>query len=209
MTKLLYIQASPRKERSHAIAAADAFVAAYREKDPAVEVTVLNVFDEQLPDFGADAVSGRYKLGQGIEATPEEKAAWEKVLRVIEQFKAADKYVFAVPMWNFGIPYRLKQYVDLVAHPTHTFGYNENGYFGLVTGKPAFVAYSRGGEYPAGTPYENYDFQKRYFETFLGFVGFTDISSVVVEPTLGGGPEVAAERRKAAMEKAAEIARTF
>lgn len=209
MTNLLYIQASPRGERSHSIAAADAFVAAYREKDPSVNVTVLNVFDADLPAFDGPGVSGRYKLGQGLEAMPAEKDAWDKVLKVIAQFKAADKYVFAVPMWNFGIPYRLKQYVDLVAHPTHTFGYNENGYFGLVTGKPAFVAYSRGGEYPVGTPYENYDFQKRYFETFLGFVGFTDITSVVVEPTLAGGPDVAVEKRKAAIKQAEELAKTF
>ncbi|GFM36188.1 FMN-dependent NADH-azoreductase [Desulfovibrio psychrotolerans] len=209
MTKVLYIQASPRKERSHAVAAADAFVEAYRRKDPAAEVTVVNVFDTALPPFDGPAVSGRYKLGHDLPATPEEKAAWDKVLGVISQFKAADKYVFAVPMWNFGIPYRLKHYVDLVAHPTHTFGYNENGYFGLVTGKPVFVAYSRGGEYPPGTPAENYDFQKRYFELFLGFVGFTNISSVVVEPTLAGGPDVAGEKRQEAMRKAAALADSF
>lgn len=209
MTKVLYIQGSPRKERSHAVAAADAFVAAYKEKDPAAQVTVLNVFDADLPDFDGAAVSGRYKLGHDIAATPEEKAAWEKVLKVIEQFKAADKYVFAVPMWNFGIPYKLKQYVDLVAHPTHTFGYNENGYFGLVTGKPVFAAYARGGEYPVGTPGEQYDFQKRYFELFLGFVGFTDVKSVVVEPTLAGGPDVAVEKRQAAIDAARELAKTF
>lgn len=209
MTKVLYIQASPRKERSHAVAAADAFVEAYRRKDPAAEVTVVNVFDTELPPFDGPAVSGRYKLGHDLPATPEEKAAWDKVLGVIAQFKAADKYVFAVPMWNFGIPYRLKHYVDLVAHPTHTFGYNENGYFGMVKGKPVFVAYSRGGEYPPGTPAENYDFQKRYFELFLGFVGFTNISSVVVEPTLAGGPEVAGEKRKVAMQQAAVLADSF
>lgn len=209
MTNLLYIQGSPRKDRSHALAAADAFVAAYREKDPAVQVTVLNVFDADLPPFDQHAVTGRYKLGQGLEATPEETAAWQRVLPVIEQFKAADKYVFAVPMWNFGLPYRLKQYIDLVAHPTHTFGYNENGYFGLVTGKPAFVAYSSGGEYPAGTPAENYDFQRRYFSFILGFLGFTDVTSVAVEPTLAGGPDVAKERRAAAIVRAKELAATF
>ncbi|WBF68694.1 NAD(P)H-dependent oxidoreductase [Desulfovibrio subterraneus] len=209
MSNILYIQASPRKERSHSIAAADAFIAAYKEKDPTAQVTVLNLFETKLPDFDADGVSGRYKLGQGLDATPEEKAAWDKVIEVITLFKAADKYVFAVPMWNFGIPYKLKQFVDLVAHPTHTFGYNENGYFGLVTGKPAFVAYSRGGEYPAGTPAENYDFQKRYFNFILGFMGFTDITTVEVEPTLAGGPDVAAERRKAAVAKAAELAGNF
>ncbi len=209
MTNVLYIQASPRGDRSHAVATADAFVAAYRRKDPDAKVTVLNVFEADLPEFNGPAVSGRYKIGHHEDATPQEKAAWEKVLKLIEQFKAADKYVFAVPMWNFGLPYRLKQYVDLIAHPSYTFGHDGKQYFGMVTGKPAFVAYARGGQYPSGTPAEAYDFQKRYFDFILGFLGFTDVTTVEVEPTMAAGPEVAKEKRQAAIQQAEELAATF
>jgi len=113
-------------------------------------------------------------------------------------------------MWNFGIPYRLKQYIDLLVQPSYTFAFDpEKGYSGLVTGKPAFVAYARGGEYAEGTEAAAFDFQKKYLETVLGFIGFTEIQSVVVEPTLHGGPEVAKEKREAAIEKARERALKF
>ena len=40
-------------------------------------------------------------------------------------------------------------------------------------------------------------------------MGFEDISSVVVEPTLQGGPEVAATKRQEAIDKAREMAADF
>jgi FMN-dependent NADH-azoreductase len=40
-------------------------------------------------------------------------------------------------------------------------------------------------------------------------MGFTDIRSVVVEPTLAAGPDVAAERRAAAIELARRMAGEF
>ena len=203
---VLYVQASPRGESSHSVTTANALIKELRTRQPEARIDTLNVFTDPLPEFNADGVSGRYKLGRGLPATPEETAAWKNVVDVIERFKAADTYVFAIPMWNFGIPYRLKQYIDLVAHPTHTFAVEDGQYKGLVTGKPAVVVYSRGGEYPENTPAEAFDFQKRYFETFLGFIGFTDISSIVVEPTLAGGPEIGEQKRAAAIAKARELA---
>lgn len=128
----------------------------------------------------------------------------------IQQFKAADKCVLATPMWNFSIPYRLKQYLDIIVQPTYTFGYTpEQGYSGLVTGKPIFVACARGGQYPPGTPGEAFYLQTKYLELIFKFIGFTDIRFVKVEPTLEAGPEVAQQKRAAAMAQAREMAKDF
>jgi FMN-dependent NADH-azoreductase len=106
--------------------------------------------------------------------------------------------------------YRLKQYIDIIAQPGYTFSYTpEEGYMGLVTGKPIFIAYARGGEYPPGTGYEAFDPQKKYLELILGFMGFTGIQSIAVEPTLMGGPEVAKAKREAAIEQAKQMAKDF
>jgi FMN-dependent NADH-azoreductase len=210
MNKLLYIQASPRRSRSHSMAVADAFVESYRESQPGSEVLALDLFKKDLPPFDGLTVNAKYTILHGQKHTQEELDAWKVVEAVIEEFNGADKYVFAVPMWNFGIPYRLKQYIDILVQPGYTFSYTqEEGYKGLVTGKPVFAAYSRGGEYPAGTVYESYDLQKRYLETLLGFIGFTDIYSIVVEPTLMAGPEVGATRREEAIVQARQMAREF
>jgi FMN-dependent NADH-azoreductase len=129
---------------------------------------------------------------------------------VIDEFKSADKYVVALPMWNFSIPYRLKQYIDIIVQPGQTFTVDASGnYEGLVKDKPILVAYSRGGQYPSGTEGEAFDLQKRYFELILGFIGFTDIRRVIVEPTLAGGPDVARQKREAAIEEARQMAQDF
>lgn len=189
MSKLLYIQASPRKERSYSRSVADAYASAYQEKYPQDTVDTIDLFTECLPSFDGLAIQAKYKIMHGENHSPEELKAWQIVERVIERFKSADKYLLAVPMWNFGIPYRLKQYLDLIIQPGLTFSFSpESGYSGLVKGKPFTVVYARGGEYPTDSPM---DFQKKYIDLVLGFIGFTDIKSIIVEPTLAGGPDTA------------------
>ena len=146
----------------------------------------------------------------GKEHSEQDKQTWEAIVAVIEDFKAADKYVMAVPMWNFSLPYRLKQYLDILIQPGYTFAVTEDGdYNGLVTDKPVFIAYSRGGAYPPGTDMEAFDFQTKYLELALGFMGLTDVRSVVAEPTLMNGPEVAGQAKADALVLAKRIAETF
>ena len=210
MSRVLYIQASPRGERSYCIAVADAFIEAYRQKHPDDEIVSLNVFDAAIPSFDGLAVQAKYTILHGQSHSKEELKAWKKVEKVIEQFTSADKYVLAVPMWNFSIPYRLKQYIDILVQPGYTFSYsNEKGYQGLVAGKPMLVVYARGGEYPVGSQAEAFDLQRKYVELILGFMGFKNLQSVVVEPTLQGGPDVAAAKRQDAIDKAKKIAADF
>ena len=210
MGTLLYIKASPRKERSHSISVADAFMKTYRAKNPGDEIKILDIFEADLIPFDGLAVQAKYTIMHGKKHTPEELGAWKNVEAAISEFTKADKYVFAVPMWNFGIPYRLKQYFDILMQPGYTFSFTpEEGYKGLVTDKPAYVVYARGGEYAEGTATKTFDYQKTYMEMILGFIGFTDIKSTVVEPTLMGGPETAAQRKEAALAEARKLAEEF
>jgi len=209
MSRVFYIQASPRIERSYSIAVADAFVSAYKQANPKDEVVTINLFKKDLPPFDGLTVQAKYTILHGLKTSPEELAAWKKVEDVIAEFKSADKYVMAVPMWNFGIPYRLKQYLDIIVQPTYTFSFSpQEGYKGLVKGKPIFVSYSRGGAYPKGSAEEAFDLQTKYLHLILGFIGFTDIRTQVVEPTLAG-PEVAKQKREEAIAKAKEMAKAF
>ncbi len=209
MSELLYIKASPMGDLSFSIAAADAFVGAYRKANPQDTVRTLDIFKEPLPAFDFAAASAKYKIMHGKDHSQKDKEVWGKIVRVIEQFKSADKYVFAVPMWNFSIPYRLKQYIDIIVQPGYTFNSTAAGYDGLVKNKPVLVVYARGGEYKPASPAEAFDLQKRYLELILGFMGFTDIRSVVVEPTLAAGPDAAKDRIKGAVEIAKKMAAEF
>lgn len=210
MSKLLYIQASPRIQRSHSIAVADAFVGSYEQEHADDEIVTLNLFEASIPNFDGLAVQAKYTILHGKSHSKEEQQAWKNVERVIEQFTSADKYVLAVPMWNFSIPYRFKQYIDILVQPGYTFSYSEDkGSEGLVLGKPLLAVYARGGEYPAGGEAEVFDFQTRYVELIFGFMGFKNMRSVVVEPTLQGGPDVAKARVREAIDRAKEMAVNF
>ena len=210
MSKLLYIKASPRGDRSHSVTVADAFVASYKDTHPGDEVATIDLFQTDLPAFDGFALQAKYSILGGQSPSGEEKAAWRAIEQVIEVFRSADKYVVATPMWNFSLPYKLKHYIDVLVQPGYTFSYSpEEGYSGLVTGKPVFIAYARGGEYPAGSEGEGFDFQSKYLNLVFGFIGFTDIRTIVIEPTLMGGPEVAEQKRTDAVEKAKEMAKAF
>ncbi len=210
MNKLLYIQASPRVQRSHSIAVADAFIDEYKQKHPEDEIVKMNLFEVSLPSFDGLTVQAKYTILHGKEHTEQELQAWRNVEAIIEQFKSADKYVLAVPMWNFNIPYRLKQYIDILVQPGYTFSYSqEKGYEGLVLGKKLLAVYARGGEYAAGSETEAFDTQTRYIKLIFGFIGFEDIRSVIVEPTLQGGPDVAKTRQQQAIDRAKEMAVNF
>jgi len=210
MSTLLYIQCSPRGQRSKSITVADAFVETYKQKHPDDKIVTLNIFKEKLPAFDGLAVQAKYTILHGQKHSKEELQAWKKVEKIIEQFKSADKYVLAVPMWNFGIPYRLKQYIDILVQPGYTFSYSpETGYKGLVAGKPLLAVYARGGEYPPGSPGEALDLQTKYLQLILGFIGFTNVRSVIIEPTLQGSAEAIEAKVQQAAIVAKKIAENF
>ncbi|MBI5142809.1 MAG: NAD(P)H-dependent oxidoreductase [Nitrospirae bacterium] len=209
MAKLLYICASPMGERSYSTRAADAFVAAYRKAHTGDTVETLNLWKADLPEFDLTTASGKYAILHGKSHSAEEAAAWQGVVKAIDHFKSFDKYLISSPMWNFGLPYRLKHYLDIIIQPGLTFSFDPaTGYTGLVTGKPVMLVLARGGEYPAGTPAAAYDHQRPYLELLMGFIGFTDIRAAVIEPTLAG-PDKAEASLAAAVASLAKAAEGF
>jgi FMN-dependent NADH-azoreductase len=195
--KLLHIISSPRGDRSSSIAVANLFIEAYKAAHSGDTVETLDLWHAGLPEFDGATIDAKYAVMHGQEHTPEQRAAWAKVVKIADHFKSADKFLFSLPMWNFSIPYKLKQYIDIIAQPGLTFSFSpESGYKGLVTGKPAVAVYSRGGAYGPGTGAEGYDAQSKYLKQVLGFLGITDLKEVFVEPTLAGPKEVAIAKAK-------------
>ena len=209
MYRVLCVYSSPRGERSRSIAICEAFLKTYGELHPEDEIDRLDLFGGDLPPFAGPALQAKYDILHDQPYSEEQSEAWKAIEEIIERFTTADKYVFAVPMWNFGIPYRLKHYFDILVQPGYTFSYSpEEGYSGLVTGKPVFLAYARGGEYDEAAA-QSVDMQKRYMELILGFIGLTDFRSVIVQPTIAGGPDVTQARMIAAVARAEEMATDF
>jgi len=210
MARLLHIRATATPELSYSLRVAEAFLKGYLESHPGDTVDTLDVSEEAIPDFLGLVVRGKYRILHGQPHSERELEAWRAVERAIERFKKADKLIVSSPMWNFSVPYRLKQYLDVIVQPGYTFAYSpEKGYTGLVAGRPAMLILARGGEYQAATAAAAFDFQRPYLETILRFIGFAVISVIVIEPTLLGGPEVAEKKLAAAIAAAREKALSF
>ena len=205
MARLLYIEASPRKERSASIEIARIFVDEYERTHPSDKVETLDLWHLSMPEFNGQVIDSKYVILHGLEHTEEQKRAWRAVEDVIGQFTGADKYLFSLPMWNFGIPYKLKHYIDVIVQPGYTFSFSpEEGYKGLITGKLVTAIYARGGAYGPTTGMESYDLQKPYLELILGFIGFKDFQTITIESTLG--PR---EEKERSMEAARKQAKTM
>ncbi|MBI4737732.1 MAG: NAD(P)H-dependent oxidoreductase [candidate division NC10 bacterium] len=207
MAKLLHIQASPMDDLSFSARTARAFLDAYRKAHPADPVETLDLWKADIPAFDFTAASGKYKVMRGLPHADGEGRAWQRVVELVDHFKSADKILLSSPMWNFGIPYRLKQYIDVIVQPGLTFSYDpKTGYSGLVTGRPVQLILARGGEYPQGSQAAGFDHQRPYLELILGFIGFTDVRTLVVEPTLSPAGD---EKLAVAISAAQEAARNF
>lgn len=208
MSKLLYIESSPRKNRSKSIAASKVFLDEYRKSHPTDEVITLDLWERRLPEFDGFTIDAKYAVLHGQDFTSEQQQSWQEIVNICEEFKSADKYVISLPMWNFGVPYKLKHYIDVIAQPGLTFSFDPStGYSGLVTGKPVTVFYARGGAYKSEEE-RGMDFQRSYIELLLGFIGFNDIQTILIEPTLGASEDVN-QVEATALERARSIASTF
>ncbi len=207
MSTLLYIESSPRKMRSSSIKIAKDFLAEYAKKHPNDDIVTIDLWQKNLSPFDGDIIDAKYAILHGQSHTEAQRKSWRNVEQIINEFKQADKYLFSIPMWNFGIPYVLKHYIDLLVQPSYTFQVTPEGqYKGLVLNKPALLIYSRGGSY--GAESNDLDFQKKYMETILGFIGITDIQSIIIEPTLSGD-DLKEKSLKEAKQKADTIANHF
>jgi hypothetical protein len=92
-------------------------------------------------------------------------------------------YVLGTPMWNFGLPYKLKQLIDLVAQRNYLFTYDGKQYGPLLNVEKAVVVYTRGSRYLEGTPIppSRFDHQATYLNFWLQLVGVRNLRSVIVD----------------------------
>lgn len=186
VARLLHVEASPRGQRSASLHVARAFLDSWKTRFPEASVDVLNVWTTQLPPFDGDALDAKYAGLEGRERSAEQEAAWRQIGALAERFRQASVVLLSVPMWNFGIPYRLKHLIDVISQKDVLFTFDERGLNGLLGGRKAVVVDSRGVGLGPDFPREELDYQQRYMTAWLRMIGITDISHIEVEKTLMG-----------------------
>jgi FMN-dependent NADH-azoreductase len=185
VSRLLHISASPRGDRSESLALGEAFLTAYRAARPEVEVATWDLWDGTLPEFGPDAAHAKMTIFAGGTPTGAQAAAWADARAAYARFNAFDRYLFTVPMWNSGVPYILKQFIDVISQPGMVFSFDPvAGYTGLLTGKKAAVIYT-GAVYGEGRGRAfGTDHQQPFFTDWLRWTGITDIAEAAFRPNL-------------------------
>ncbi|MSU88265.1 FMN-dependent NADH-azoreductase [Rhodobacteraceae bacterium 2CG4] len=163
MSKTLLIQSSARHDASVTRQLAEKLAEGLG--DP---VTVRDV-SVGLPFVTEDWISAR-DAGTG-------GAVMQVSNELIDELRAHDAIVIAVPVYNFAIPATLKAWIDQVARAGETFRYTADGPEGLLTGKRAYLVVASGGM-PVGSAW---DHATPYLRHVLGFIGITDVEIVAAD----------------------------
>lgn len=186
MATVLYITAHPLDPQvSYSLAVGRAFIEAYRDANPVDEVVNLDLYQEYIPPFDADVLCGWGKLRAGSsfeQLTNAERTKVDRLGAIVDQFVAADKYVYVSPMWNFSIPPVLKAYTDATSIPGKTFKYTPDGPIGLLPNKKALHIQASGSVYSNG-PLATLEMGYSYLTKVLQFYGVQSIEAILVEGT--------------------------
>jgi FMN-dependent NADH-azoreductase len=183
--KLLYITANPKGiEKSKGLQIGEAFLEAFRQTRPDVEIKKKDLFASDIAHMDADLVFARGKLaGYGYTLDQLSDSEREKTLKMhalADEFIQYDYYVFVSPMWNLNSPAILKAYLDDLFISGKTFAHKANGPKGLLSGKKAIHIQTRGGQY-TGTPLQEMESGDRYLKIALRFLGISVMNTIVAE----------------------------
>jgi FMN-dependent NADH-azoreductase len=206
-TRLLHVISTPRGLASSTARVSSCLLEAIREEDDTVEVTTLDLFRADLPSVAGRNIESKYRLMTGQALDEGARESWGQIERTIEQFLDADVYLLTVPMWNLGIPYVLKYYIDAIVQPGYLFRYTPQGTVeGLVRGKKMIVSVSSGGDYSTDFM-RGFNFVEPYLRAIFGFVGITDFAFIHANG-MDVSPDARKAGQKAAIEQARELARS-
>jgi FMN-dependent NADH-azoreductase len=199
--RILSILASPRPD-SVSTAIVDTFLSTYRRRQADLTIDTLDVWKEQLPEFGAESIGAKYKRVSGVPMSTTEQKTWDSIERLASRFKNTDRIVLGVPMWNFSYPYKLKQLIDLSCQRNMLFTFDGKAYRPALAIDKAFVVYVRGQGHETGIngmTSPGFAHMSDYMEFWLRFIGVRDIVTLTVEHTWDGraGDEIAAAKIRA------------
>ena len=197
---ILQVNASARREAANSTRVANAIVTRLRSRHPEFRLTLRDLAINPHPVLDEAALSALF--------TPADKRSVEQAARValddvlISEVQAADAIVLGVPMYNFGVPVQLKNWIDAIARNGVTFRYGAQGPEGLLKGKTVYAALARGGRYRNTEA----DSQVPYLKTVLGFLGINDVHFIYAEGLNMGAAAAAQGFAQAEADLAAALA---
>ncbi|MGH0540673.1 FMN-dependent NADH-azoreductase [Bacillus cereus] len=187
MNKTLIINAHPKVDdtSSVSIKVFNHFLESYTEFIPNNEtIEQINLYDDVVPMIDKTVLSAWEKQGTEQELTGEEQKVTERMSEILQQFKNANTYVIVLPLHNFNIPSKLKDYMDNIMIARETFKYTETGSVGLLKdGRRMLVIQASGGIYTNDDWYTEVEYSHKYLKAMFNFLGIEDYQIVRAQGT--------------------------
>ena len=203
---LFRLDASIRTEGSHSRRIADIVEQEWRRAHPDDAVMNREIGIDPLPPM-AWATAAFAGSTPEENRSPEQREAVALAATLTDELAEADAFLFAVPLYNFGVSQHFKTWVDLVVTDPRMAAGSEP----IIAGRPAVLATVHGGYYAAGTPREGWNHATPWMRRILADVWQLDLrvvespfTLVGVNPALDQFTELAAQLRTKAEHLARE-----
>ncbi|ORX50549.1 NAD(P)H dehydrogenase [Hesseltinella vesiculosa] len=186
-SKTLIINAHPKVDdpASYSIQMLNRFKALYMSLMPDALLEQIDLYDNDIPVVDRTVLSAWDKLDKGGKPNDDERPVIERMKLILEQFKSAHTYVIVLPLHNFNVPSKLKDYMDNVLIAKETFRYLPGGTSeGLLNdGRRLLILQASGGFYTNNDWYSDVEFSYKYLSAMFSFIGVKDIDIVRAEGT--------------------------
>lgn len=149
-----------------------------------------DLVQQPLPPVSAEDLIGVHGSSDSQRASLQLQLELSNEL--IDELRRADTLVLAAPMYNFGIPASLKQWIDAICRAGVSFKYTEQGPVGLLGVARAIIITSSGGT-AIGS---EMDFASRYLEHICRFIGIDDVFHIDASGSKGSPEQVIASGKQ-------------
>ena len=180
---LLVIVSSGRKNGSITRDSSEFFINKLNEVAD-YEIRYRDLESTDLPLINNDLIGAMFAPVEDLSA--DQKSLLKLSEELIAELKWADEVLIASPIYNFGVPARLKAWIDLVCRAGITFKYTEHGPLGLLEAKKAWLIVASGGT-PIGS---EIDFASGYLRHIMNFIGISDTQLVKADGSKNNPQEI-------------------
>jgi FMN-dependent NADH-azoreductase len=206
--KLLHLACSPRPD-SESAAGARVFLDQFRRMRPDWDIDLMDLWRDHLPEFTGAILDAKYARLTGRAFTDAQHDGFAEAERIAIRLSLADRVLISTPMWNFSIPYKLKQWLDVIIQPGLTFRFDPaQGYLPLLKDRPTLVILASGSDFVTGMNRGRIDMATPYLREALRFIGISNVRFVPLGPTTGPAEPIR-DARKSAYRRLVEIAAGF
>ncbi len=170
---------------------------------------MLDLWREGLPEFNQDLLDAKDAVRRRAGFNSPQRDAWAIIEHMAVRFPLAERVLFFTPVWNFGLPYKLKHHIDLINQPRLTFRFDPTvGYILLLKDRPTLAIMASGGDFVTGMNRGRIDMATPYLREAPRFISVRSVEFVNFGPTVGPQEAIGAARQSA-HRRLAELARRF